>query len=350
MKRLQNLSSIPDSRRGVSLPEVLVVIAIIGLLVGLLGPAIQQTRERGRVLSCRDRMRQLVIACHSHESFHQSFPATSTYWLEPTNAGAVLRLPISAHRHLMAHLDVNVFREIDFTDATAPLVVSTPPTSLSAKNNALLRRTVSLFLCPSETPQAGATNYRCNMGASVEILVPSPGASSEPLAASGAFVNGRSVHLSEIRDGLSQTALWSERVLGDGNPSQYSPFRDRYSPTQPVATTQEAISICRDFAVAVPASHDSYMGWDWLLGGRIHTWYFHVAVPNSTTPDCSHGSGTFSTDGGPGLYSARSLHTGGVNVAFADGSARLVSSTIDLNVWQALGTRNGSEHFGGFAP
>ena len=45
---------------------------------------------------------------------------------------------------------------------------------------------------------------------------------------------------------------------------------------------------------------------------------------------------------------ASSLHTGGVNVAMADGSVRFVSDSIDRSVWRAIGTRNGNETVGEF--
>ena len=42
-------------------------------------------------------------------------------------------------------------------------------------------------------------------------------------------------------------------------------------------------------------------------------------------------------------YAARSNHTGGVNVGLADGSVTFVQDNIDINVWKAMSTMNGSE-------
>jgi hypothetical protein len=44
-----------------------------------------------------------------------------------------------------------------------------------------------------------------------------------------------------------------------------------------------------------------------------------------------------------GLYTARSEHPGGVNVALGDTAVRFVADPIDLAVWKAISTRNGSE-------
>lgn len=333
-------------RAGVSLPELLIVLGIISLLVSLVTPAIQNAREKARLLTCRDRERQLAQACHSYDTYHQSFPPTSTFWLDMVNNVPTPRHAVSAHRHLTAHLDPVLHRAIDFEDPMAPMALQAPPYSASIKNAELLKRPLAMFQCPSDVALAGATNYRCNLGASVEIFGPPHFPNTTPFAASGAFVNGRGVRPDEFIDGTSQTALFSERVLGDGDNARYTPFRDIFSPSPMISSTEDAISICRDYAIASPVTHESFAGWNWLLGGRMQTWYFHIAEPNSLTPDCAAGNNQLTADGGPGLYSVRSLHTGGVNVAFADGSCRLIANTIDAKVWKALGTRNGSETAG----
>ena len=136
--------------------------------------------------------------------------------------------------------------------------------------------------------------------------------------------------------------MFSERVLGDGDPSAYDPWRDRFLAPLPLYTAADVVSGCQTYASANPAQHDSFGGYNWLLGGWRQTWYDHIAVPNSRIPDCVTGPG-FTIGGGNGLMTARSFHTGGVNVCFADGAVKLVANTVDLNVWHALGTRNGDE-------
>jgi prepilin-type N-terminal cleavage/methylation domain-containing protein len=62
------------SRRGLTLVEVLVVIAIIGVLVGLLLPAVQMARESARQAQCGDRLRQLGLAIHAFHDARGEFP------------------------------------------------------------------------------------------------------------------------------------------------------------------------------------------------------------------------------------------------------------------------------------
>ncbi|WP_254053389.1 H-X9-DG-CTERM domain-containing protein [Singulisphaera sp. GP187] len=67
------------------------------------------------------------------------------------------------------------------------------------------------------------------------------------------------------------------------------------------------------------------------------TKYSHTVPPNYTGLDCGNGSFTAAH------LAARSYHSGGVNVGFADGSVRFIKSTINLVNWRAIGTRAGSE-------
>ena len=68
------------SRRGFTLVELLVVIAIIGILVSLLLPAVQGAREAARITQCKNNIKQMALACRSHEAAHGHFPAGGKHW------------------------------------------------------------------------------------------------------------------------------------------------------------------------------------------------------------------------------------------------------------------------------
>ena len=335
---------IDRSRRGITIAEVLVTIGIVGLLLSLLMPAVLRSRERERSLVCRNHLKQIALAAHSHQASHAAFPYTSTLWEDIAINPPKKYLAISPHRHLVAHLEPTHYRKIDFNDPTAPVWAAFPPNQfLAAGHRELQEVRIPTLVCPSDDSAPGATSYRANMGISVDVWPPS--STVESISQRGAFVNGQAVSAASFSDGLSNTALFSERVLGDRNPAGYDPFRDVFATGSCPQGTPNLVAHCRQTASLKPPYEYSFLGGSWLLGGWSHSGYNHVLTPNSTTPDCGYGPGC--VDGGATVMSARSFHEGGVNVAMADGAVRFVASTIDIEVWHAFGTRNGHERTSG---
>ena len=322
-------------RRGLSVLDVLICLAVMALLLALVAPAVHHARERSRSVTCAHNLRQLAVAAHQHLATHRTFPYTSTTWSDEGHQYKA----ISPHRYLMASLDRVIFDEVDFDDPTDPPWGPVRPAFYSRVNQRLSRLTIPVFACPSDVVTPGAVSYRANLGISVELLAPT--SSIEGISQKGAFVNGRSTGPAEFSHGLSNTALFSERVTGDSAPTVYSPFRDVFAGAnlRGYGTTNGFDRICRQSATIRPAAHFSFQGASWLLGGYSNSWYNHVRPPNSLDPDCAVGSGW--VDGGPSIVAARGLHSGGVNVMLADASVKLISSDIDQNVWRGMGTRSG---------
>lgn len=81
-------SSRRDARRGFSLIELVVVIAITSVLLSLLLPAVQHSREVSRRISCRNNLKNIALAAHNHAATHDRLPPG----MDPRHAGPLVRL------------------------------------------------------------------------------------------------------------------------------------------------------------------------------------------------------------------------------------------------------------------
>jgi prepilin-type processing-associated H-X9-DG protein len=214
---------------------------------------------------------------------------------------------------------------------------------LSPENYTAATFTISGFLCPSDGfsvyEPLGMNNYRANLGAGVANFP-----SSNEVGAFGFQVW---ISPSQFVDGMSSTALVSERLRGDNDQRRWDPARDYWFADTDSITTNDAIIRCAKLPTDLPP-HFSKSGESWFLFGYDRCFYNHIIPPNSSDPDCSLSNIADKIDGGEdgGIHAARSLHSGGVNVAKADGSINFITSSISSNVWRAFGTRAGGEIIG----
>jgi hypothetical protein len=306
----------------------------------------------------------LGLACQAHESLHQRFPYTANLHFQRTGGVILSRPSVSPHANLLPFLDQAVLsKKIDFDLMISDVHGKLPVDGTVVFNEGLqisedgglftivrpvrdfpvlvevLNTTVPVFLCPSDTPVAGGNNYRACMGFGPAMFAPTPRfPHRENGNGAGAFVHARGTRAGEFGDGLSNTVFFSEKLIGDRNPDVFTPWWDTYYFPGNTNLVAEVEIACRFLPQDEPP-HDSYGGTTWLLGGYKQTYYNHLFTPNSRAGDCTSGG---AYGGGHGAYTALSFHRGGVNVVLGDGAARLISDSINLDVWRALSTRAGS--------
>src|SRR5436190_770290 len=301
---------------GFTLVALLVVIAIIGVLVALLLPAVQSAREAARRSQCIRQLKQVGIAMHNYENTYQRLPvgAYGCCWgtwqvsiLPYIEQGPLFNLYHMEHKFGVPVDDARYSHAANFPVTTVRLKALTCPTDLSrprwANNGITYHNYVANF---------GNTIYdQSNFGGVAFLGAPFFEVTS---------VNDQraSVRFAEITDGLSNTLMLSETIQG-----------------QP----------------------GDLRGFSWWRGGAVFEGY---QGPNSPIPDCLYAGGQFdpnnrlnppclvATASSPTMMASRSRHPGGVQSVTCDGATKFISSNIAIGVWRAICSSAGGDAIDNF--
>jgi prepilin-type N-terminal cleavage/methylation domain-containing protein len=344
-------------RSAFTLIELLVVIAIIAVLIALLLPAVQSAREAARRIRCTNNLKQFGLALHNYHEAFSCFPfgKGGDYMSVLPNAPVYARW--STHSQILGFMEqVPLFNAINFN-----LPPETPDVSLTGmsfeppyldpnrENSTISRVTIDMFLCPSDPASGGAwpagNSYMINEGGwlcdACEQYPPMVGDSGMPR---GPFYNRSFVRMSSLTDGSSQTAFFSEKRRGQGTPDPKSDLFGMNNAMSMLQTYQQCTNMDTSM---MPMILTSRMGAAWAVGAMTCIEYNHVSQPN--TRSCGAMMGGMMMSGPTAMVNMAvqippsSYHPGGVNVLIGDGSVRFMKDSTALNVWQALGTRNGGE-------
>lgn len=335
------MQAVSNPKSALTLVELLVVLAIFGVLIGLLLPAVQATRETARRTTCGNNLKQIGVALHHYHDTHRVLP----FGCGPDDDGAVPTIGTlqarrySCHSQILGFLDQTAtFEAIDFhvapfhpyvNAAMMNAAVYAAPEQL-VRNGAAAVNKIPVFLCPSDGNGSmapwGPTNYRsCN------------GSTWSGRAGNGMFGQNSSTRFVDVRDGLSNTAMFSERVRGTWNAQLQDIQADVYNLA---GAWTEALfrQACSRLTPQQAASyrHDMDGGQTWLEGNMNWTRYNHLLPPNRIA--CKNGI----TWNGVAMP-ASSRHAGGVTVLWGDGAVRFVSATVDEAVWAAAATIAGRD-------
>lgn len=333
--------------RGFTLIELLVVIAIIAVLVALLLPAVQQAREAARRAECKNHLKQIGLAMHNYHDALNTFPPGRL--VNPVSGQGHC---FSAYSYLLPYLDQGPLYQ--------QIVWNANPDANPGPNAAVTSIVLPLLQCPSDynvimQPGFGTHNYPLCTGTTFPLSPNNPFG----LSITGIFYENSKTRFSDISDGSSQTVCVGETVKSDpAGPVIW----DGTSPTNGFVLTQgnqntpggppltNYASDCFSSGLVLQQTRGS----KWLYGAPGHSMYNHIRPPNDTAgPDCRGGephSKDTTTDWLNLTHNvtAHSRHSGGVQTLFCDGHIQFISNSINLLVWQALGSRNGQEVIGQF--
>jgi len=151
--------------------------------------------------------------------------------------------------------------------------------------------------------------------------------------------------ISDITDGTSNTVAFSEtkRSRAVANTAAEIPATDLinvYTITGDF-TGVNAYTPPPDCATFANQIRLRYRGQQYYRNLPSTGYYSHTIPPNYKLWDCSNNANF-----NQGHTAARSYHSGGVNIAFCDGSVKFIKDSINLVTWRALGTRAGGEVVG----
>ncbi|WP_197529124.1 DUF1559 domain-containing protein [Aeoliella mucimassa] len=306
--------------RAFTLVELLVVIAIIGILVALLLPAVQSAREAARRTECTNKMKQWGLAMQMHHNTYKRLPIGSR--------GSRLDLEFPRQTWVMY-----LWQFIEQTSMHGQMDpeghLYNPPFTIPETLEGLGGVEIPMYRCPSDPDgedisagyyQRRRGNYVVNWGhvpygGTYVAAIYAPG-EAPFLHKKGRTTEPRATTFAQMTDGTSNTMMLSEVICAQS--TEDNDWRG---------------DILNDEGVF-----------------RFQT----INTPNTSAPDLI-ADGYFTETGDPLMpvadatkYSrqeaaARSRHSGGVNVAYCDGSVAFKTDDISLAIWQAAGTMNGEE-------
>jgi prepilin-type N-terminal cleavage/methylation domain-containing protein/prepilin-type processing-associated H-X9-DG protein len=283
-------------RRGFTLVEVLVALAIVGLLVGLILPATQRARAAAAKTQCANRLRQIGLALHQYHNNHNTLPAGMT-----KNAAGRDYPYMNWPTRILPFLERDdLWRAGVAAYKVQPIEFRLPPHPIGVL--------VPAFVCPvdplGQQPRTiGATTYAYTSYLGVS--------GTRQTRFDGVLYADSKTRFADITDGTSNTLLAGERP-----PSTDGVYGWWYA-----AQGQNEDGSC-DSVLSTGERASSF----WLTG-----------CP--TTP-AEYGTGR--PDDQCAALHFWSAHTGGAHFLFADGSVRFVNYSA-APLLPALATRAGGE-------
>ena len=294
-------------RPGFTLIELLVVIAIIAVLIALLLPAVQSAREAARRSQCCNNLMQLAITLQNYESSHETLPPGVV-----NDKGPILDQPTGYHfgwlTQVLPYVDQkNVYNHFNFNVGL-----------YAAQNSSTRAILLQSFLCPSDSPNT----RRSAAGIAMTSYAGCHNDVEAPIAASnnGVLFLNSSVRVEDVTDGTSQTIFVGEK-LNDGldqgwaSGTRASLRNMGSSRTTPSGGGKILYEIADDDGDQGPAS-----------GPKAGT------AKSATGNDELTFVGSFS-----------SVHPGGSNYAFGDGSVRFLKTSMSRHIRKLLANRADGE-------
>ncbi len=286
-------------RAAFSVVELIVAVGILGLLAALVLSAVQRVRERAQRLVCHDNLRQMALALHNYHAASGRLP----YGTTPDRPEQEMPF-LNWQARLLPHLDrESLWREIEAAFRAERDFRKAPPHSLR-------NRVIATFLCPYDPRSSSPSGHHPEVALTSYLGVQG----LDYLTLDGVLFLGSQVALADVRDGTSTTLMVGERP-----PSWDDRFGWWYA----------------GWGAQKTGTYDAVLG---VREGNIFSTGKDIACRRRGPYQFEPGQLTEPCD----RNHFWSLHAGGGNFAFADGSARFLTYGINP-LFPALASRAGGE-------
>jgi prepilin-type processing-associated H-X9-DG protein/prepilin-type N-terminal cleavage/methylation domain-containing protein len=289
----------PPAHRGVTLIELLVVVGVIGVLIGLLLPAVQSVRAAAARTSCQNNMKQVALALHNYHDTRGRFPESHPGGgIDPKKYPVVTWMAL-----ILSQMDNAPLWER--TDQALKVAYANP---FADPPHVGLSTVVPSYLCPADARFSAALVDQDGITAAYTSYIGVSGG----VRRDGVMGIYPGVRIADITDGASLTLLLAERPPPD------------------------TLQAGKWYTWVVP-----FGVWAYQYGPDES-----MIAEGATVPGDSCGGpfrfGPGRTNNPCDRYHFWSLHAGGANFAFADGSVRFLRYGA-RDVLPALATRAGGE-------
>ena len=320
-------------KRAFTLVELLVVIAIIGILVGLLLPAVQAAREAARRMQCSNNLKQIGLAMHNYHDTNRRFPfgsrAGSTWSQVGIKDGTNWRISILPFLE-----QSSLYNSLNFGGSFGG--GSTAAVAFMGGNQILSGYVFPNYRCPSSALEVFPQTYITNTGGTGSFNNPG---------------NGMGIHYVGLQ-GAAPTFTWTQagyRDCGQG-----------WSCDQGIMTVNESKSIgditdgtSNTIIIAEQSGQvrktdltsNYYGGWsgarrNYTVSGATCTDHWQTGTTCIRQPPNSQIDDPGNRVPYRNNTTVNSFHTGGIQVALADGSIHFISNSIDFQSFKAMAIRN----------